>query len=44
MANISMTGFTLAAEFCKHDTFANMVQEMLVDIEFLDKSLSNYLD
>jgi hypothetical protein len=44
MDHQSTTGFTLVADFCKSDLFGNMVHELLVDIEFLDKSLNNYLD
>ena len=35
---------TTVAEFCRNEAFAVMVGDLLQDIEYLERSLSDYLD
>ena len=37
-------GSTCVNEFCKENDFVSTLEDMLIQIEFLDKSLNSYLD
>lgn len=36
--------YMTVSEFCRNEAFTTMVNDLLQDIDYLDKSLSDYLD
>ena len=43
MRNVGTQSITVQ-EFCRGDSFANVIADLLKDVDYLDKSLHDYLD